>query len=287
MTQRTILLEERLNILTSNPQAFKGNTRSRTNYIEKIKEYKPSGLTLFQKETGVGLLLSDASLDSNFNAKTARLKIQQSKNHIYWLSNLAGVTFEEYTPSFTPIHPVGKNRPNMIEYDTLKCPDFYNFFRKLFYPGYPNDTQKSPTSQIIDYITPLSLAIWFCGDGSRADWTKNEGKGISFHSQAFSFDTNNFLANVITNKLNLKASVKLDDPIKNQFRIDLSGESFDYFIETVGPYIDPNFFDRVPTPRIEGSRFGYMTSKELKKFLGTIYTDRVAFKKLIETYPNF
>jgi hypothetical protein len=47
----------------------------------------------------------------------------------------------------------------------------------------------------------------FCGDGSRADYTPNEGKGISLHTQGFTSEENNLIANAIYDLVNLEAEV--------------------------------------------------------------------------------
>jgi len=37
--------------------------------------------------------------------------------------------------------------------------------------------KKGITPEIINYLNPITLAAWFCGDGGKADYTANEGKG--------------------------------------------------------------------------------------------------------------
>ena len=44
------------------------------------------------------------------------------------------------------------------------------------------------------YITPVTVAYWFAGDGGKTDFTKSKSKGISFHSQGFTLEDNQLLA---------------------------------------------------------------------------------------------
>jgi hypothetical protein len=247
-SKRELILAKRKEYLDKRSDAFQGNRKERRLYLENIEQQRPSGLLPFQMEAGVGLLLSDSSLDITKSAtsKTARLKIQQSKSHRGWLETITKV-FAEYCASNTPIYPVGEKRSNMIEFDTMKCNDIYRAFMDLFYPKYDKtNTRKGITENIKPFITPVSLAFWFSGDGGRLDYGPNEGKAISLNSQGFTFEENNILAQAISENLNLQATVKSEktDGV-DQFRIDISGKSFDSFIRQVGSYIDPIFFRKI------------------------------------------
>jgi len=125
---------------------------------------------------------------------------------------------------------------------------------------------KKITTKLKPFITPVSVAYWFCGDGGKADMTAQKGKGISFHTQCFSQEECELLASFLRENLGLDAFAKLDRPpsapterrdkVKNQYRVDILGPSFDKFIEVVGPYIHSSMSFKFPVPREEGSRFG-------------------------------
>lgn len=228
-------------------------------------------LTKFQREAVVGLLLSDASMELSVGTeKRMRLKIQQSEIHKKFLEHIKYELLPEYGGSEF-LNSVSKERKNMFEFDTLMCTQF-NEIAELFYGNsFLNDQskklpRKSIYPEIKPYITPVSIAYWFMGDGGKLS---PEGKAISLHSQGFTKDENEFLVSCIRD-LNFEGGLKLDAKIhfdynikkdgkviKEFYRIDISGPSFKCFIDNVSPYIIESMCEKkkLPDPRKEGSRF--------------------------------
>lgn len=172
----------------------------------------------------------------------------------------------------------------MKELDTLKCTQFYKLI-DYFYPEVSANTgnlgKKGITPSIKSLINPVSVANWFCGDGGKADFTKNEGKGITFHCQAFSKEEQEILCEALKENLGLQAEVKLDNSSQNQWRIDLEGSSYDTFIERVGPYIHQSFKHKLPSPR-KNTTFGYLTQELFDKYVGS----KAEEPSLIENYRD-
>lgn len=219
-------------------------------------------LTPFQKEAVVGLLLSDANMQLGAE-KRMRLKIQQSEIHKKFLEHIKFELLQEYSGSDI-LNPVSSKRKTMFEFDTLMCTQF-NEIAKLFYGNsfLNGNDERLPTKSIYPeikpYITPVSLAYWFMGDGGKLS---PEGKAISLHSQGFTKEENEFLASCICDlnfedNLKLYAQVNLDytQNEKEFYRIDISGPSFKCFIDEVSPYIIESMCEKLPDPRKEGSRF--------------------------------
>lgn len=276
--QRNQILSLRNTYLQNNPDAFKGNSKERKEYLEKLEQIKPE-LTKFQKEYIIGLNLSDANIEINRNAKTARIKIQQSIKNVTWLEHVREILLE-YMPSDKPFKSPSSTRSDMVEFQTLKCKVFYNILEPIFYStGTPKKTINN--NLIGPYIGPVSTAAWFCGDGSKADFTANKGKGLTFHCQGFTKAEIDCLANNLSNNLGLSCSSKLDDPKKSQYRLDVSGTSYETFVEKVGPYIHSNFHYRVPEGRVPGSPNGYITKELRASLLGRDLTN---LQTLVETY---
>jgi len=278
-SNRQKLLRIRKEFLLADPEAFKGNTRERNLYLKKLEEIKPN-LTLFQKEYLIGLVLSDATVELDHVKKTARVKMQQCREHAGWTENVR-LIFLEYMANDKPLSSPSQKRTSMTEIQTLKCKVFYDFLQPIFYQ---NQKRKSINgTQIAPYISPLCVAAWYCGDGSKADYTYNQGKGLTFHSQGFTQSENETLAEILKSNVGLKCHAKLDNPLKNQWRLDVSGESYDDFVIKVGPYVDKAFYYRVPSGRTDGSPFGYITSTQRDNLLGSAIQS-IGIDKLVESY---
>jgi hypothetical protein len=261
---REQILEIRENYLKLDCNAFKGNTSSRKNYVQQIEQLRLE-LSSFQKSMLIGLILSDASLDVDSNNAT-RITIQQSLPHIELLTFVKKVLLE-YSGNSEPINQVpSKNRPNMREYQTLRMPKTFQSLVDLFHSETKSKVIKP---EIEKEINAVVLAFWFMGDGGKRTYN-NPDKGLSLHTQCFSKDECEILAQAILKNLNIKANVVLDSKEKSQYRIDISGTSYETFIEQVGPYILKCFNDRIPKGRSENSRYGYMTEERKSKILNSI-----------------
>lgn len=118
--------------------------------------------------------------------------------------------------------------------------------------------QKLISENIIDYLDPLAVAIWFCGDGGKRDYGKNQGKAIQFASHGLTKECNETLAQALRTKYKWKVEVKLDyTNKKNQdfHYIQVEAESYDSFRKYIVPYVLNSFLRKVPSPRAQNSRF--------------------------------
>lgn len=271
---RKKILKLRLSYLKNNPAAFQGNSKTRTDYLIELNRIEP---TNFQIEYVIGLILSDVSFD--FEGNVGRLKLQQSEKHLAWMEHIRDI-LREYMPRDGQLSHPSQNRPHMYELQTLKCEPLYKIVQPIFY----NENKRKTINRdlISTYIGPACVAAWFCGDGSKSDFTDNEGKGLTFHSQGFSKEEVEFLAECLRKNLKIEANAKLD--YDDKYRIDVSGASYDLFVKEVGPYIHPTFFHRVPTGRAEGSRFGSVTEKIRSDLLGSGLKD---LDSVIDNYTFF
>jgi hypothetical protein len=240
----------RATILTESEEAFRYNTKLRRDYVERLTGIK---LTDYQEDCLIGLLLSDATVDFS-SVHGHRIKIQQSKDHLEWLKTILN-DFIEYTAG-TGILTL--DRPNMYELNTLTCKAFEDIL-PLFYEK--DKTLKGIKDGIKPFITPVTVANWFNGDGCKR--SDGEDKGIIFNTQGFTEAECNILAKALVDNLGLDAYAGEDThkSANQKYVVIVSGTSFDSFIEQVGPYIHPCFKSKLPTPRSDNSRHGYMTSK--------------------------
>lgn len=284
--QRNLILSIRNGILTSNPRAFQGNTRARKEYLQQLTQIKPE-LTQFQKEYLVGLNLGDLTVKASARPKTARFSLQQSAYHEPWMYHVKDI-FMEYMPNDESIGTIS-TRSEMRETQSLKCEALYEFLVPLFYP----DAEEHPEREshpkrvlpgIVDYITPVSVAAWFCGDGGHT--SNREFRGMTFNSQAFTAEENELLAAALRDKLGLQAEAARDTKNHNHTRINVKGPSFDSFVEQVAPYIHKTFDYRLPAGRFENSRHGYMTEALRNSLLGSSINTLDQLNDLIVNYPH-
>ena len=265
---RQEVLEKRSSYLSVNPEAFKGNTNERNEYIKFLSDNNYT-LSDYQISLCLGLLLSDSSFDVNFNNKATRLKTQQKTGHKEWLVSCKKCLLE-FTASDKGLGQTAQSR-DMIELDTLKCPYFFELLQYFHSKDAINSKNlgvKGIMPSIKPWINPVTVANWFCGDGGKADFTQNQGKGITFNTQGFTEDECQILCDALRENLGIEATVKKDRP-STKYRIDTAGSSYDRFIEVVGPYIDPCFKSKLPTPRIRPSRWGYMTSELFEAYVSS------------------
>lgn len=236
------------NMLTRRETLLQANLLStQTSQLRSYKSDLPKQLTNFQRSWCVGLVLSDATLQRNSSkdSPTFRLKIQQNIQH----RSLLDATLEILKPWVTGIVEI-QNRP-MLELVTLSHSAF-NELGELFQDKHVELVAKACVTKAItdpfeQYLDPIAIASWFCGDGGRRDYGKNEGKAIQFHTQAFTKECVENLAKALKKRYNWNVQVKLD--YDDKYLLQVEASSFESFIDTVRPFILPEFVKRLPKDR--------------------------------------
>ena len=96
------------------------------------------------------------------------------------------------------------------------------------------------------YVTPLALTYWFMCDGSKGDWTPNEGKQIHLHTQSFTLLEVECLCQGLKNRYNLDAY-----PGNNKKRkiVKIAGPSYENFLSLVDKELWNCYRGRLPSPR--------------------------------------
>lgn len=187
-----------------------------------IKEYKKNqkSLTYSQFEIGIGLILGDASLQTQNKGKSYRLKFEYKNIN--------------YIKDISPPHKktrINSNGNKVITWgiQTLSHPSF-NCFADIFI----KDNKKSiPKGLIEKHQTPIGLTYWFMDDGGKQDYT-NRSKGIVFNTHSFTNSEVNNLAIGQNDKFKLKTWTKIN---KNKSVIVISSKSFNSFYKLINPYI--------------------------------------------------
>lgn len=262
----------RNDILAKNKDALRGNNKIRTNYVEALKSIK---FTYYQYSLVLGMLLSDASIDFEGDPDTHRLKIQQSEDHVDWLQTVRNDLIE-YTGERALVS-VRKKRSNMYELDTLKCSAFDDVIRLLYENG-----KKVIKPEVKPRINEVVVANWFCGDGSRR--SSDRDKGIMFHTQGFTKEGCEILAEALRDNLGFSATAEEDTHdrwTEPKYTVVISGDSYDSFITKVGPYIHSCFKTKLPAGRSDKSRFGDMNQELFDQLVSSKLTG-----DYVETYKG-
>jgi hypothetical protein len=153
---------------------------------KKIKEYKESlfALSPKQKEVAIGLVLGDASLNTDNKGKTYRMKFEWGDRQKLYVDHVFNL-FDQWVLSKPHKKVRTSPKGNQIitwGFQTLSHQAF-NHLAELFIN---NNKKTIPKFLIKNYLTPIGLAYWFCDDGGRLDYNKNsKNKSIVLNTQSF------------------------------------------------------------------------------------------------------
>lgn len=267
-SSRLEILKIRANYLEKNASCFNGNTKERVSYIKELTRLSPK-LCSYQRDLLIGLNLSDSSLQRNSRNTSTRMKIQLKSEKHCFLEFIKQCTLE-YCGNDNPLSSSNNNR-NMTSFNTLSTPQI-NEIADLFKSEDPSALQQRPNAKainprLVNELTPVSIAFWYCGDGGIRNGSKNEGKAMTLSTNGFTKNDHYFLLAGLKN-CGITGKMVLDNPEKNQYRIDIPGHSYDDFVQIVGPHIHHEFFYKIPDGRKEGSHYGHMTSNKRSLLLG-------------------
>lgn len=204
---------------------------------------RPTALVLaslalpFFIEILVGLMLGDGSM--SVKAPGAYFSIKQVvpyADFVLWLRehlyDLGFVTHASLGPQLPPTSYGVQPYYLINSYCVPELIALYN----LWYCKSPSgkSTKILPSFEyLMQYLTPLALAIWFMGDGSA-----HHGGGLCIASQSFTLAENELLAAVLRAKYGLKVSIHTADTRPQLF---IWKESAPEFYRLVKPYIAPSF----------------------------------------------
>ena len=212
----------------------------------KLKEYKDSliELTIEQKEAIIGLMLGDASLQSQNKGKTYRIKFEwgdQNKAYVLHVFNL----FEEWVLS----QPHKKERlspkGNLIinwGFQTFSH-NAFNYLGDLFLL---NKGGKKGISEnlVLDHLTPRGLAYWFMDDGGKLDYNKNsKNRSIVLNTQSFTDKEVEIMSKELMAKFNFECEVRSN---KSKKVIVIKNNSYPLFYKLVSSHIIPDMRYKLP-----------------------------------------
>ena len=197
-------------------------------------------LTEYQMQILIGHLLGDGCLEICGNSGKARLKIEQSIKQREFVEWLYGV-FKDFTKTlpkeknYLSSNSKGYFRKNSIYFSTLSFKLFYEF-HKMFYLNH----KKIIPTEIENFLTPLSLAVWFMGDGSIKS---KECNGRILNTHGFMKPDIQKVCHVLNEKFQLKSSIRRQ---KDGLQIYISAKSAQVLNDLIHPYILPYFYYKLP-----------------------------------------
>ena len=203
----------------------------------KLKEYKDSliELTIEQKEAIIGLMLGDASLQSQNKGKTYRIKFEwgdKNKAYVLHVFNL----FDEWVLS----QPHKKERlspkGNLVinwGFQTFSHKAF-NYLAELFLLD--KGGKKGISENLVqDNLTPRGLAYWFMDDGGKLDYNKNsKNRSVVLNTHSFTDLEVEKMSDQISDKFYLLCEVRSN---KNKKIIVIKDTSYPRFYQLINPYL--------------------------------------------------
>ena len=209
-----------------------------------IKEYKKqlTSLNTIQWEASIGLMLGDASLQTQNKGKTYRMKFEwsdKSKPYLLHVYNL----FYEWVLS----NPHKKSRlspkGNLVVnwgFQTISH-EAFNPLANLFL----NNSKKGiKNSLILDHLTDRGLAYWFMDDGGKLDYNKNsKNRSIVLNTQSFTDQEVEKMSKELMAKFNFECELRTN---KSKKVIVISNNSYPLFYELVSPHIIPEMKYKLP-----------------------------------------
>ena len=203
----------------------------------KLKEYKDSliELSIEQKEAIIGLMLGDASLQSQNKGKTYRIKFEwgdKNKAYVLHVFNL----FDEWL--FSQPHKKERLSPkgNLIinwGFQTFSHKAF-NYLAELFLLD--KGGKKGISENLVqDHLTPKGLAYWFMDDGGKLDYNKNsKNRSVVLNTHSFTDLEVENLCDQLSNKFELLCEVRSN---KNKKIIVIKDTSYSKFYQLINPYL--------------------------------------------------
>ena len=209
-----------------------------------IKEYKQSLISLSTKqfEASIGLMLGDASLQTQNKGKNYRLKFEWSNKTKPYLDHVFNL-FDEWVLS----NPHQKSRlspkGNLVVnwgFQTISH-EAFNPLANLFLI---NNKKGITESLIPNYLTARGLAYWFMDDGGKLDYNKNsKNRSIVLNTQSFTDKEVEIMSNELMAKFNFECELRSN---KSKKVIVLSNNSYPLFYKLISPDIIPEMRYKLP-----------------------------------------
>ncbi len=201
-------------------------------------------LTRLQHEVLVGILLGDASLQTESNGNTYRLRISQSEKHKDYVFHLYTI-FANLTLSPPIKYEFTDSRyPSKKYYRwsfSTKQDACFRFYGHQFY----KNKNKVVPKLIHRWLTPIAIAYWYMDDGAQK-W-KGKSLGVRFCTDNFSYIEVTRLKTIFIEKYTLKASLQKKGA---NYKIYISSTSYENLKSLIFLYFHTSMIYKFPVTQI-------------------------------------
>ena len=220
---------------------------------DKVSTLIPSPvLTQLQKSIAIGQFLGDGCLLS-FREQTAEIQESKKKEHKKYLEYISKLTSGWFYLNGEKVSGYGTN---IITGRTVRSADLFNYMSK--YSTFNNkDSLPRLKEAIVDIITPLSIAIWYMGDGSLGHSEKQKDRALLAICR-YKNKTDRDIIKKIFGKFDIEPTFYLD--ANNYWRIRFNTSEAYKLFDLISPYI-PNCM-RYKLPKDYPNNFIEITDKE-------------------------
>ena len=179
-----------------------------------------------QLEILVGCLMGDAYIHPRGQIQIAQSSKQST--YVYWkykeLKNLAyGLP--------TKIERFDTRYQKLYSQTRFWLRQYFRGWRKVFYPK----GKKIFPSEFEDYVSPLSLAVWYMDDGNFS-----EGRNVKIATDGFCLKDREKIRELLLRKFNLKCTLQKSGKLR------VSCDSLKDFFRLIKPYIHSSMKYKIP-----------------------------------------
>lgn len=222
-----------LNILTYDSFKFKLNNQRSFHIESKIHSHKRQGPhDLGIIEIIIGTLLGAGHFEKRKGGVGTRLIIEQSGRNIEYL-----IWFYNY---FAERGYCSKNKPKLFKRIKKQNKVFFSYkfntftfssFNWLYDEFYNNGIKQLPINLLDQYLTPLSLAIWFIDDGSCFSGNR---KGLRIATHCFEKSQLDLLCILLNQKYELELKIHKD---KDKYSLYINHKTSKIFANLIEKYM--------------------------------------------------
>jgi hypothetical protein len=210
-------------------------------------------LTPKQQSILIGSLLGDARLECRSKSGTARLRIHQSdrqKDLVFWKYDHFRLWVKR-EPWKTTCVDSRNGKTYLSWFFHTQISSIFTPWLELFYPNKRKILPKS----IVEYLNPLTLAVWFMDDGC---FQKN---AIILNTQSFSVSDHYLLHEIFIQHYGITAGIQKD---RENVRLYFGKYSTEKILSIIRPYLLKTFYKTIPvTTDPERERLGVPDNQEI------------------------
>lgn len=200
-----------------------------------VKAYKDSlkNLSKIQFEIAIGLMLGDASLQTQNKGKTYRMKFEWGDKNKPYLDHVYNL-FDEWVLAKPHIKARVNANGNLVTnwgFQTISH-EAFNILSELFIIN----NKKGISKELIkNHLTRRGLAFWFMDDGGKLDYNKNsKNLSVVLNTHSFTKEEVETMTLELSNKFKLNCSTRSN---KGKSVIVIDSSSFKTFNKLIKPYL--------------------------------------------------